>query len=203
MRDLNLDPGRIFDVKTYQHELSGGQCQRILMALSLLLEPEVLILDEPTGALDLVTQRSILRLLHEIKEDYDLTLVFISHDLPIITGFADRLGIMYSFEFVELGATGDVMYDSAHPYTRGLLRSTPDLQTPLDAIAAIEGTSPDPVNIPSGCPYHPRCPIADDRCGIEKPEMTEMNDQEHRAACFYPDTAKEELPVTYSGDERR
>lgn len=198
MRDLNLDPDRILD--SYQHELSGGQRQRALVALSLLLEPEVLVLDEPTASLDLLMQRKILRLLHKVKKKYDLTLVLISHDLPVISGFADRLGVMYGFEFVEFGETADVMYNAAHPYTRSLLRSTPDLETPIEDIVTVEGTSPDPVNIPSGCPYHPRCPVADDRCEIEKPSLAELDEANHQAACFYTDQAKNSLPVSLGGD---
>ncbi|WP_459190690.1 ABC transporter ATP-binding protein [Halosimplex sp. J119] len=198
MRDLNLDPDAILG--EYQHELSGGQRQRALVALGLLLEPEVLILDEPTAALDLLMQRSILRLLYEIKEDYDITLIVISHDLPVVSGFVDRLGVMYAFEFVELGETRDVMHEGAHPYTRALLRSTPNLAMEVDDITTIEGSSPDPINIPSGCSYSPRCPVADDRCTIEDPDLIELED-DHDVACFYPDRARKELPVTLSEDD--
>ncbi|SNZ17058.1 peptide/nickel transport system ATP-binding protein [Natronoarchaeum philippinense] len=200
MRDLNLEPDRILD--SHQHELSGGQRQRALIALSLVLEPEVLVLDEPTASLDLLMQRTILRLLHEVKEKYDLTLVLISHDLPVISGFADRLGVMYGFEFVEFGETTDVMYNAAHPYTRSLLRATPNLDMPIEDIVTVEGTSPDPVNIPSGCPYHPRCPVADDRCEIEKPDMSDLDEPGHEAACFYTDQAKTSIPVTFGGEDQ-
>lgn len=200
MRDLNLDPDRILD--THQHELSGGQRQRVLIALSLILEPEVLILDEPTASLDLRMQRSILRLLYDIKDEYDLTLVLITHDLPVVAGFADRLAVMYAFEFVEIGETRDVMRHGAHPYTRALIMSTPSIDTAIDDIETIEGSSPDPVNIPSGCPYHPRCPIASDRCEIETPELLTLDD-EQRAACFYTDRARANISVSLTGGDDR
>jgi len=198
MRDLSMDPDRILEA--HQHELSGGQRQRVLIALSLLLDPEVLVLDEPTGALDLLIQRAILRMLYEIKDEYDLTLVLISHDLPIVSAFADRLGVMYAFEFVELGRTEDVIRNAAHPYTRALLRSTPSLDTPIDAVETVDGSAPDPINIPTGCPYHPRCPIADDRCEIEKPDLVGEED-EQRAACFYVDQSRNDIPMPFSWGE--
>ena len=195
MHDLNLDVDSVMDA--YQHELSGGQRQRALVALGLILDPEVLILDEPTASLDLLMQRSILRLLMQIKEDYDLTLILISHDLPVVSGFADRLGVMYSFEFVEVGDTEDVLRNGAHPYTRALLQSTPDLDADVDDIKTIEGSSPDPVNIPTGCPYHPRCPIRKDRCEMETPDLVEA-EGDNAVACFYPDEARRELSTPLS-----
>ena len=201
LREVNLDPDRILDPSTYQHELSGGQKQRVLIALSLLLDPEILVLDEPTAALDLKMQRSVLRLLHRIKDEFDLTVVIISHDLPVIAGFADRMGVMYAFEIVELGETLEVMYDAAHPYTRSLLRATPDLKTPVEDIQTLPGTGPDPVNIPSGCPFHPRCPVADDRCEIEKPELVSEADSNHRSACFYVGRSRDQIPSTLTREE--
>jgi len=201
LRDLNLDPDRILDTDTYQHELSGGQRQRALLALSLILDPEVVVMDEPTAALDLLMQRSILRLLHDIKDEYDLTLVIITHDLPVVSGFADRLGVMYAFEFVEIGETESVMYDAAHPYTRALLRSTPNLDMSLEDLDTVTGSSPDPINIPSGCTYAPRCPVADDRCEIEEPDLISMEASEHRTACFYTDQARNKVDIPLSRGE--
>ena len=197
MRDLNLEPDTVLDA--YQHELSGGQRQRALVALGVLLDPEVLILDEPTASLDLLMQRRILRLLLKIKEEYDLTLIVVSHDLPIVSGFADRIAVMYSFDIVELGETDDVLREAAHPYTRALLQSTPDLDSSIENIMTIEGSSPDPVNIPEGCPYHPRCPISRDRCEVENPELLELEDQQ-RVACFYPEESRREILTPFSED---
>jgi oligopeptide/dipeptide ABC transporter ATP-binding protein len=194
--DFNLDPDRIFD--SYAHELSGGEKQRVLLALSLVFDPEVLILDEPTAALDLLMQRNILKLLYDIKEEYNLTLLFISHDMPVIAGFADRLAVMYAFEMVEFGEAREVLLNPEHPYTRMMLRATLDLETPIDQIATIKGTTPDPINVPSGCSFHSRCPIAADRCEVEDPELRSEAGESHEVACFYPDQAISKIPTTVS-----
>jgi oligopeptide/dipeptide ABC transporter ATP-binding protein len=152
-------------------------------------------MDEPTAALDLLMQRSIVSLLKDLQEEYDLTIVFITHDLPIIAGLVDRVAVMYAFEIIELGPTAEIITDAAHPYTRGLLRSVPSLDTPLEEMSIIQGESPDPINIPTGCSYSPRCPLADDRCTIEDPEMLEVEDN-HSVACFYWEQAEDELPYT-------
>jgi len=199
LRELNLEPQRILD--SYQHELSGGEKQRALLALSLVFDPEVLILDEPTAALDLLMQRNILSILYDIQERYDLTLVFITHDLPVVAGFADRLAVMYAFDIVEFGEARDVLLNPDHPYTRLMLRSTLDLTMPLDEARTIEGETPDPINVPQGCPFHPRCPAADDRCEVEEPELRSEQGSDHEVACFYPDIGRERIPVTLEEDE--
>jgi oligopeptide/dipeptide ABC transporter ATP-binding protein len=201
LEDVNLNPDRILD--SYQHELSGGERQRTLLALSLLLEPEVLILDEPTAALDLLMQRKILRLLHDIKEEHDLTLLLISHDIPVIAGFADRVAVMYAFRHIERGDAEDILLNPEHPYTRMLLQSTLSLDVPIEEISTIPGTTPDPVNVPQGCPYHPRCPVSEDRCEEEDPVLQAPEGSNHELACFYPDAARAEIPVsiTQEGDQ--
>lgn len=193
LSDLYLDPDRVLD--SYPHELSGGMQQRTLIALSLVLEPEVLVMDEPTAALDLLMQRSILRLLEDVKEKYDLTLVFITHDLPLVAELADRLAVMYAFEFVETATTNEILRNASHPYTRALLNSTPNLDAPVEEMYPIEGSSPDPVNVPDGCSYHPRCPLADDRCVASDPDYQNIS-EDHRAACFHWEHAAEEIPFS-------
>ena len=187
---LHLDPDRVMN--SYPHELSGGMKQRALIALALVLEPEVLVMDEPTAALDLLMQRSIISMLRELRDEFELTIVFITHDLPLVAGLSDRIGVMYSFEFIEVGNTRSLLKDAAHPYTRALLRSVPSIDSDIDAMEPIEGARPDPVNIPTGCSFHPRCPIADDRCEIEDPDLVTVDD-DHEAACFYTDQARNEL----------
>ena len=190
LEDLYLDPERVFGA--YAHELSGGMKQRALISLSLLLEPEVLVMDEPTAALDLLMQRSILKLLKEIQANYDLTIVFITHDLPLVIELADRLAVMYSFEFVEYGTKEEILKSSSHPYTRALLYATPNLDTPLEKMNAIEGSSPDPVNVPTGCSYHPRCPLADDNCRTTAPDYHDVS-VTHKSACFHWDRVDTEI----------
>ncbi|KZN23302.1 peptide ABC transporter ATP-binding protein [Haladaptatus sp. R4] len=194
--DLYLDSDRVLD--SYPHELSGGMQQRVLIALSLVLEPEVLVMDEPTAALDLLMQRSIIRLLAKLQERYDLTIVFITHDLPLVAGLSDRLAVMYAFEFVEYAPSEELLRHASHPYTRALLKSVPSVDAPLEELHAIEGESPDPVNVPEGCSYAPRCPLADDQCTTAEPGYHTVDDPEdgHRAACFHWKEAED--AVSYS-----
>lgn len=199
LQTLNLDPERILE--SHQHELSGGEKQRVLIALSLVFDPEVLILDEPTAALDVLMQRNILSLLHNIKEEYDITLVLITHDIPIAAAFADRIAVMYAFDIVELGDAREVLLNADHPYMRLMAQSTLDLDASIDRVATIEGTTPDPINVPSGCPFHPRCPVSDDRCEIEEPELRAEEGDDHEVACFYPDQATERIPLNISKED--
>ncbi|WP_276253071.1 ABC transporter ATP-binding protein [Halomontanus rarus] len=193
LSELYLDPERIF--RSYPHELSGGMKQRALIALSLVLNPEVLVMDEPTAALDLLMQRSIISMLEDLQETYDLTLVFITHDLPLVAELADRLGVLYAFEFVEVGPADDIISGSNHPYTRALINSTPNLDTPVEAMRPIEGESPDPVNVPTGCSYHTRCPLSDGQCEEINPELYNVG-EEHVAACHYWDEVADEIPLS-------
>lgn len=197
LSDLYLDPDRVFD--RYPHELSGGMKQRALIALSLILEPSVLVMDEPTAALDLLMQRSILTLIENLQEKYNLTVVFITHDLPLLAGLADRLAVMYAFEFAEIGPTTEIIRDAAHPYTRSLLKAVPNLDTPLSEMQPIEGASPDPVNVPMGCSYHPRCPLADDTCIQTNPDFYDISD-EHDVACHHWEDAAEAIPYSMQGE---
>jgi peptide/nickel transport system ATP-binding protein len=194
---LYLEPERVLDA--YPHELSGGMQQRALIALALVLEPDVLIMDEPTAALDLLMQRSILSLIEDLQRRYDLTVVFITHDLPLVAGLADRLAVMYAFEFVEVGPSDTILSGSRHPYTRALLNAVPNLQTPLDEMRPIDGSAPDPVNVPQGCSYHPRCPLADDRCEAEAPSLLTV-DGGHGSACHYWDETEEAIPLAIQED---
>ncbi len=199
LADLYLDPERVLD--SYPHELSGGMQQRALIALSLLLKPNVLVMDEPTAALDLLMQRSITSLLANLHEEYGITMIFITHDLPLVADLADRLAVMYAFEFIEVGPCYDILKDAAHPYTRALLKAVPNLSSALEEMEPIEGDSPDPVDVPSGCSYHIRCPLADEQCRSTDPGFKRVSDG-HEAACFYWEEAQEEITYTLSDREQ-
>jgi peptide/nickel transport system ATP-binding protein len=192
LRDLYLDPDRVLDA--YPHELSGGMKQRALIALSLILEPEVLVMDEPTAALDLLMQRSIISLIDTLQERYDLTIMFITHDLPLVADIADRVGVLYAFEFAEIGPTEEILEYAAHPYTRLLLKSTPNLDSPIEAMRPVEGSAPDPVNVPAGCSFHPRCPLADGTCESHDPGPSEVG-RNHHVHCHHWEAAADAIPM--------
>ncbi|MCO8266036.1 ABC transporter ATP-binding protein [Haloferax sp. AB510] len=194
---LHLDPERV--LTSYPHELSGGMQQRALIALSLVLKPRVLVMDEPTAALDLLMQRSILGLLAELQEEYGLTVVFITHDLPLVAGLADRIGVMYAFELAEIGPADQMLENPAHPYTRDLLNAVPNLNTPLDEMKPIEGSSPDPVNDHTGCQYASRCSLATSKCHSTDPPFEQAGD-DHETACFHWERAREEIPMAIHDD---
>ncbi|WP_254273144.1 ABC transporter ATP-binding protein [Haloarcula marina] len=194
LSDLYLDPDRVLD--SYPHELSGGMQQRALIALSLILEPNVLVMDEPTAALDLLMQRSILMLLQELQEKYDLTMVFITHDLPLVAALADRMAVMYAFDLIEVAPRDQLIGNSGHPYTRALLNSTPNLDAPLEEMRAIEGQSPAPINVPSGCSYAPRCPLATDECREVDPEFYATGEG-HSTACHHWEQARETIELNF------
>jgi len=199
LTELYLDPETV--MQSYSHELSGGMKQRALLALSLVLKPDILVLDEPTAALDLLMQRSIISLLADIKEEYDLTVVFVTHDLPLVADLADRIAVMYAFEFAEIGPVERVVERAAHPYTRALINSVPNIETPATEIKSIEGSSPDPVNVPTGCSYHPRCPLADENCEVENPDHRSV-DEDRTVACFHWERVDDVIPlITERGEE--
>ncbi len=195
LAQVYLDPDRV--LSSYPHELSGGMKQRVLIALSLLLDPDVLVMDEPTAALDLLMQRSILRLLENLQQRYDLTVLFITHDLPLVAELSDRVAVLYAFQFVEVGPVSELLERSSHPYTRALLNAVPTLQTPLSDMEPIEGSSPDPINVPTGCSYHPRCPLADERCIGEEPPFYATEHDDHQTKCFHWEDAISEIPLAH------
>ncbi|ESP87114.1 ABC transporter ATP-binding protein [Candidatus Halobonum tyrrellensis] len=199
LENLYLEPERVLN--SYPHELSGGMQQRALIALSMVLDPEVLVMDEPTAALDLLMQRSILGLLEELRDEYDLTIIFITHDLPLVASLADRMAIIYAFQFAEIGERDAIIGDSAHPYTRALLNATPNLDAPLEEMQPIEGEGPAPVNVPSGCRYHPRCPLATEECRTVDPPFAPIDEaSDHRTACHHWEEAREEIPLNFGED---
>ena len=168
----------------YPHEFSGGQRQRIAIARSLVLEPQIIIADEPVSALDVSIQAQIINLLKQLKDEYNLTILFISHDLSVIKYISDKIAIMYLGEIVEYGITEDIFNCPKHPYTKALLSSAPEIsnETRKEKIQLI-GELPSPENPPSGCKFHTRCPYAFDRCKIESPQNINISDN-HICKCF-------------------
>jgi peptide/nickel transport system ATP-binding protein len=145
-------------VRAYPHELSGGMRQRVIIAIALSLNPELIVLDEPTTALDVVVQREIMQQVEALKHDFGFAVLFITHDLSLLLEFADRIAIMYAGEIVERAPAARIAAGPLHPYTRGLMQSFPPLTGPRVKLSGISGAPPDPRNQPSGCRFHPRCP---------------------------------------------
>ena len=161
----------------YPHEFSGGQRQRIAIARSLILNPEFIIADEPVSALDVSIQAQIINLLKQLKEDFNLTFLFISHDLSVIKYLSDRIAIMYLGEVVEIGRTEEIFKNPKHPYTKALLSSVPELN-PQDEKERIhlQGELPSPENLPTGCKFHTRCPYVMEICKTSTPQIKEFSD---------------------------
>ena len=170
------------------HQFSGGQCQRISIARALTMNPEILICDEPVSALDVSVQAKILNLLEDMKARYDLSLVFISHDLSVVRNVSDRVVVMYLGKLCEVG-DADRLYEApAHPYTRALLASAPEPARSVGVADAVLGDDlPSPTDPPSGCRFRTRCPLAIDRCAAEEPLMQKI-DEDHFVACHLPFT---------------
>jgi len=168
------------------HQFSGGQCQRISIARAVVLEPEILICDEPVSALDVSVQAQILNLLEDMKDRYGLTLVFISHDLSVVRNVSDRVAVMYLGKLCEVGDADAIYERPAHPYTRVLLASAPEPAPTVDPSDADIGDEvPSPIDPPSGCRFRTRCPRATDRCATEEPTMQQVGD-DHFVACHFP-----------------
>lgn len=187
LKRVRLDAKRVLG--SYPHELSGGMRQRTLIAMSLLLDPKFLVLDEPTTALDILTQRGIVDLLAELREERQFAMIFISHDLALAAELADRVATMYAGKVIERGSLNDIFYEPRHPYTSGLINAVPPVTGDLPDLASIPGSPPSLANLPKGCSFAPRCTFATAECKAEFPadEVIETRPfgQSHEVACYH------------------
>jgi peptide/nickel transport system ATP-binding protein len=173
-------------LRSYPHELSGGMRQRVMIAMALAADPEVVIMDEPTTALDVVVQRDILSQIVELKDQLGFAVLFITHDLSLLLELADRIAVMYAGQLLETGTANQILREPAHPYTRGLLNSFPSLRGPRRELAGIPGQPPDLRNVPPGCPFLPRCTYGTDACkeiDMTLKPVTSSADLSHVTAC--------------------
>ena len=170
----------------YSHQLSGGMRQRVMIAMALSCSPRILIADEPTTALDVLIQAQILSLLKKIKNDTQMSILLITHDLGVVAEVAERVMVMYAGEIVESGSVNDLFRSPLHPYTIGLMESIPTLestQQKLSKLKEISGTVPSLSQVPFGCPFHPRCSAAETRCKTDKPKLKKIS-QTHSVSCW-------------------
>jgi oligopeptide/dipeptide ABC transporter ATP-binding protein len=170
LRDVGI-PSPEERLKDYPHQLSGGQRQRVMIAMALACNPDLLIADEPTTALDVTIQAQILNLFRELQRKGQMSLLYITHDLSVVATIADRIYVMYAGIIVEQGDASHIFHNPQHPYTQGLLASLPNRRKRGAVLHSIPGTVPDPAFKPAGCPFHPRCPFAIESCKIEFPRM--------------------------------
>jgi oligopeptide/dipeptide ABC transporter ATP-binding protein len=179
LQQLGIDPGRL---EEYPHQMSGGMRQRIMIGMGLILNPDLLIADEPTTALDVIVEAQFLDLLNELREQFNLTILLISHNLGIVAQMADRITVMYGGRIAETGPSEDVFGNPLHPYTKGLLASIPNIKLEQPKLKIMSGAPPDLVAPPDGCVFHPRCPAVMERCRREGPP--DIDQENHRVACW-------------------
>ena len=170
-------------IDEYPHQMSGGMRQRVMIAMALACKPEVLIADEPTTALDVTIQAQIMELLAELQSEFQMSILLITHNLGLVAEVSDHIAVMYASKVVEYTSTHELFASPLHPYTHGLLTSVPTLGMPKDRrLNVIPGQVPNPLNFPSGCKFHPRCPLAEERCKLQDPPLREVRPG-HWAAC--------------------
>jgi len=177
-------PEPVKRANAYPHELSGGMRQRVMIAMALLCQPKILIADEPTTALDVTVQAQMLDLFKTLTDDFGTSLVLITHDLGVVAGVADRMMVMYGGRAVEKGTVDDLFYDPRHPYTLGLLHSTPHIAKKAKRLDPIQGLPPSLEHLPKGCSFNPRCAFCFDRCLEERPPLVDTGNGRQKA-CFY------------------
>nr|WP_206313499.1 ABC transporter ATP-binding protein [Streptomyces coryli] len=175
-------------VNDYPHQFSGGMRQRIMIAMALALEPDLIIADEPTTALDVTVQAQVMDLLAELQQEFHMGLILITHDLGVVADVADKIAVMYAGRIVETAPVKELYAQPAHPYTRGLLDSIPRLDQKGQELYAIKGLPPNLLRVPSGCAFNPRCPKAEDICRTELPALAAVSEDRGSACHFWKET---------------
>ena len=167
----------------YPHQLSGGMKQRVMIAMAMILNPELVIMDEPTTALDVVVQRNIIEKIEELRNEFNFSIIFITHDLSLLVEISDKLAIMYAGKILEIGPAAQIYSNPLHPYTKGLMNSFPPLTGEIKEMSGIEGKPPDLLNPPQGCPFYPRCEERMEICKNNMPEFKEI-EIEQKVRCY-------------------
>lgn len=180
----------------YPHQFSGGMKQRVIIAMALVCNPQLLIADEPTTALDVTIQAQVLDLMKKLRDQYNTSMLMITHDLGIVADICDEVSIMYAGRIVEHGTLEDIFESTSHPYTEGLFGSLPNIDNRSARLKPIPGLMPDPTNLPSGCPFHPRCKYATETCATRMPEKTQLSST-HFVRCL---AYEEGTDVSLGGD---
>ena len=188
-------------LKQYIFQFSGGMRQRIMVAIALACRPKLLIADEPTTALDVTIKAEVLNMIISLVRELNSSIILITHDLGIVASYADRIGVMYAGEFVETGTSDEIFYNPQHPYTRGLLKSIPRLDTNSNEdLSTVDGTPPNLAKLPAGCPFHPRCECAMEICRQQCPSVTELNGT-HSVRCWLQDERAAEVRKQFGYEE--
>ncbi len=180
LKDVGIQPERIND---YPHQLSGGMRQRVMIALAIALNPNIVVADEPTTALDVIVQAKILDLLNTLRDTYGMALILVTHDLSIVLERSDKILVMYAGQVAEYARSKNLYEEPQHPYTKGLLKSIPNIELADQRLEAIAGSPPDLLDLPGGCRFRPRCTFAFDRCKKEEPSLVKTG-EDHFVRCF-------------------
>ncbi len=181
---VGLEPDRVED---YPHQFSGGMAQRAMIAMALSLEPSIILADEPTTALDVVIQDQILRMIKDLQDEIDGSMILITHDMSVVSEVCDRVAVMYGGQIAEYGKTRQIIKEPYHPYSLGLRNAFPDITKDSQTLVSIEGAPPDLIEPETGCRFAPRCPFAEDKCRDDTPELLETDVSDHKVRCVRSD----------------